>query len=103
MVIVACDAHKPGVGVNVYVVVAKLFNAGDQVPVMALFEVVGNAAKLTPIQIALTWLKVGVTIGFTVTLVAAEVVEHPPFETVTEYEPAVLTVIDGVVAPLLHK
>ena len=44
---------------------------------MALFEVVGNAAKLAPIQIALTWLKVGVTIGFTVTLVAAEVAEHP--------------------------
>jgi hypothetical protein len=33
IVIVVVVAHKPGVGVNVYVVVAVLFGAGDQVPV----------------------------------------------------------------------
>ena len=31
--LVAVSAHCPGAGVNVYVVVARLFNAGDQVPV----------------------------------------------------------------------
>lgn len=41
--------------------------------------------------------------AFTVTTVAADVAEHPePFVTVTVYEPAVLTVIDCVVAPVDH-
>lgn len=45
----------------------------------------------------------GVTV-FTVTTVAADVAEHPlPSVTVTEYEPDELTVIDCVVAPLLHN
>jgi len=34
MVIVAVEAHCPAVGVKVYRVVAALFNAGDQVPVI---------------------------------------------------------------------
>ena len=46
--------------------VAVLFNAGDHVPVMLLSEVVGNAAKAPPEQIAATGLKVGVAIGLTV-------------------------------------
>lgn len=42
--------------------------------------------------------------GFTVTTVAAEVPVQPPaWVTVTVYDPAVLTVIDCVLAPLLHK
>ena len=41
-------AHKPAVGVKVYVVVARLFNPGDQVPVTALFEVVGKAESTSP-------------------------------------------------------
>ena len=48
MVIVAVVAHCPAVGVNVYVVVAVLFKAGDQVPVMLLFDVVGRAFKVAP-------------------------------------------------------
>ena len=52
MVIVVPVAHWPAFGVNVYVVVAVLFNAGDHVPVIPLFEVVGNADKLAPEQIA---------------------------------------------------
>jgi hypothetical protein len=40
--------------------------------------------------------------GFTVTLVAGEVLLHPLVTTVTLYVPVVLTVIDCVVAPLLH-
>ena len=34
--------------------------AGDQVPVIPLFEVVGNADKLAPEQIELTCVNVGV-------------------------------------------
>jgi hypothetical protein len=38
--------------------------------------------------------------GFTVTVVGADVAEHVPFDTVTEYVPEVETVIDCVVAPV---
>ena len=61
IVMVAVDAQSPVVGVNVYVVVAVLFIAGDQVPVIELFEVVGNAANVAPEQIAATCVKVGAT------------------------------------------
>jgi hypothetical protein len=58
---VAVVAHCPAVGVKVYVVVAVLFNAGDQVPVIPLFDVIGNADKLAPEQIGATAVNVGVT------------------------------------------
>ena len=54
-------AHCPAVGVKVYVVVAVLFNAGDHVPVMPLFDVAGNAERAAPEQIGSTAAKVGVT------------------------------------------
>ena len=41
-------AHCPAVGVNVYVVVAWLFKAGLQVPVMLFREDDGKADKLSP-------------------------------------------------------
>ena len=41
-------AHCPTVGVKVYVVVAWLFKAGDQVPVIPLIELVDNADKFPP-------------------------------------------------------
>lgn len=59
-------AHWPFVGVKVQVVVAKLFNAGDHVPVIELFEVVGNAETVAPEQIGFIGVNNGVTIGFTV-------------------------------------
>ena len=37
-----------------------MFNAGNHVPEMPLFEVVGNAAKVSPVQIAATVVNVGV-------------------------------------------
>ena len=40
--------HSPEVGVKVYVVVAWLFSAGLQVPVIPFSEFVGNAAKTSP-------------------------------------------------------
>jgi len=54
IVIVVVVAHSPAVGVNVYVVVAVLFNAGLQVPVMPLLEVIGNADKVAPEHISAT-------------------------------------------------
>ena len=70
-------AHCPAVGVNVYVVVAVLFNAGLQLPVMPLVDVVGSAAKAAPEQIGATAVKVGVTFGLTV-IVNVVVVAHCP-------------------------
>ena len=71
MVIVAVVAHRPSVGVKVYSVVAVLFNAGDQVPVIPLLEVVGKADKVPPEQMAATCAKVGVAPTFTVMVIVA--------------------------------
>ena len=68
-------AHWPADGVNVYVVVAVLFNAGAQVPVIPLLEVVGNADKVAPEQIGATTVNVGVIFGLTV-MVNVAVVAH---------------------------
>ena len=62
-------------GVNVYVVVAVLFNAGDHVPVIPFNEVVGNADKIPPEQIGATALNVGITLLLTV-IVNEAVVAH---------------------------
>ena len=43
-----------------------MFNAGAHVPVIPLFEVVGNADKVAPLHIAATCVKVGVTFALTV-------------------------------------
>ena len=74
---VVAVAHCPAVGVNAYVVVVVLFNAGDQVPVILLRDVVGKAANAAPGQIAATGLKVGVTVGLIV-IVNVVVVAHCP-------------------------
>ena len=49
-VIVVLLAHWPESAVNVYKVVTKLLTAGDQLPVIALVEVVGKAANVAPGQ-----------------------------------------------------
>jgi hypothetical protein len=51
--------------------------AGDQVPVTALVDVVGKAAKVAPEQIADTAVNVGVTVGLTV-IVKLAVLAHCP-------------------------
>ena len=58
-VMVVFVAHCPAVGVNVYVVVAVLFIAGVQTPVMLLFDVVGSVNE-PPAQIAAICANVGV-------------------------------------------
>jgi hypothetical protein len=52
-----------------------LSKAGDHVPVIPLFDVVGNADKLTPEQMELISVNVGVIFGFTVIVIDA-VVAH---------------------------
>jgi hypothetical protein len=46
--------------------VVKLFNAGDQVPVIELLEVVGKADKTAPEHIGFTELNEGIILGVTV-------------------------------------
>jgi hypothetical protein len=48
--------------------VAVLFSAGDQEPVMPLFEVVGSGLSAAPSQIGATEEKVGTVPAITVTL-----------------------------------
>ena len=54
-----------------------MFKAGDHVPVIPLFEVVGKAANAVPSHTAATAVNVGVTFGFTV-IVIVVVVAHCP-------------------------
>ena len=61
IVIVVIAAHCPGLGVNVYVVVAVLFNAGAHVPGIPLLLVVGNGFNIPPLHIGATCVNVGVT------------------------------------------
>ena len=86
-------AHCPDEGVNVYDVVAVLFNAGDHVPFIPFVDVVGKDDKLVPEHIEDTWLNVGVTGVLTETLVELDVEEHPfAFVTLTVYEPELVVV-----------
>lgn len=52
-----------------------MFNAGDQVPLTPLLEVVGKGFNVPPIQIAGTCVNVGVRIGLT-TIVIVVVLAH---------------------------
>ena len=55
--------------------VAVLLSAGAHVPVIALFDVVGNAASGSPEQMGATAVNVGVMFGLTV-IVNVVVVAH---------------------------
>ena len=77
MVNVAEVAHCPAVGVNVYVVVDVLFNAGDHVPLIPLVEVVGSGLNTSPEHIGETWLKVGAVFKFTLMVNVAEFAHCP--------------------------
>ena len=67
-------AHCPVVGVKVYVVVAVLLIVGDHVPLIALFDVVGNVNE-PPVHIAFICVNVGLTAGLTLTVMVV-VLEH---------------------------
>ena len=71
-------AHRPAVGVKVYVPVAVLLTvAGFQFPVIPSFDVRGRTGGVAPPQIAVITEKVGVTTGLTIT-VRIWVVAHCP-------------------------
>ena len=54
-----------------------MFNAGDHVPFIPLFDVVGKAAKLPPEQIGATAVNVGVVLGLTVIVKVVELAHCP--------------------------
>ena len=54
-----------------------MFKAGDHVPVILLFDVVGKGDKASPVQIGETAVKVGVTFGFTVMVNVVVVAQSP--------------------------
>ena len=84
-------------------VVAVLFNAGDQVPVtgIVLVDDNGNACSVAPVHIAATAGNVGVTFWFTVTVYVV-VVAHWPLSGVNVYTPlAVLLTTGGNQVPLI--
>ena len=100
IVSVVVVAHWPAVGVNVYVVVAVLSNAGDQVPVIPLFDVVGNGVNAAPEQIAATGVNVGVTFALTV-IVSVVVVAHCPAVGVNVYVVVVVLSNAGDQVPVI--
>src|SRR5687767_576931 len=76
-VIVAVLAHSPFRSEERRVGKVVVLMAGLHVPGMLLFEVPGSV-KVPPSQIAGTCVNVGVTFGFTVTVIVA-VLAHSPF------------------------
>ena len=81
-------AHCPGSGVNVYVVVTVLSNAGDQLPLTPLLLVLDNV-KESPLQISEIGSNKGVVGAGPLTVIVAD--ETQPFAsvTVTVYVPSV--------------
>ena len=55
-----------------------MFKAGVHVPVIPLFDVVGNGAKEEPAQISEIGLKLGVILGLTEMVIVAMVAHCPP-------------------------
>ncbi len=85
---------------KVYCVVAVLFKAGDHVPVIPLFEVVGKAAKVAPAQIVATCVNVGTMFGFT-SMVIVVVVAHNPAVGVKVYKVVAALFSAGDQVPLM--
>lgn len=93
-------AHNPAVGVNVYVVVALLFIAGLQVPVIPFVDVVGNAGIEAPEQYGPAELKVGVTLGVIV-IVRVVCAAHWPAVGVKVYIAVFVLLIAGLHVPVI--
>jgi len=86
--------------VNVYVVVVVLSKAGDQVPVIPLFEVVGSGVKVAPEHIDPTAVNVGVMLELT-TIVMEAVVAHWPASGVKVYVVVVVLSKAGNQVPVM--
>ena len=81
-------------------VVAVLFIAGAHVPLMALLEVVGNEAIVSPVQIGDTAVKVGIIAEFTV-IDNVVVFAHCPAVGVNVYRVVVVLFSTGDQAPFI--
>ena len=77
-----------------------MFSAGDQVPVMPLLDVVGNADKVAPEQMGATAVKVGVIFGLTV-IVKVVVVAHCPAVGVNVYVVVAVLSKTGAQVPVM--
>jgi hypothetical protein len=98
--VVVDKAQTPVVGVNVYVVVAVLFNAGDHTPVMPSFDGVCNAVIVAPAQYELTVVNVGVTLGV-ITIVIVCVTAQIPVLGVKVYVVVAVLFIAGDQLPVI--
>ena len=85
---------------KVYFVVAVLFNAGDQVPVILFKEVVGKGARVAPEQIGATVLNKGV-IEVLTTMVVFTLVAHCPASGVKVYSVVAKLFIAGAQLPII--
>ena len=75
--------------------------AGFQVPVIELVDVVGKTGRVEPEHIGAMAVKVGVTVGFTVTLIVVPIA-HSPILGVKLYIPeVVLLTIAGLQVPVI--
>lgn len=77
MVKAVVSAHCPASGVNIYVVVAVLFIAGDQVPLIPFIEVVDKVFNVSPVQIDCIELKLGSIKLLTVIIIVALLAHCP--------------------------
>tara|TARA_B110000967_G_scaffold171717_1_gene182329 strand:- start:241 stop:567 length:327 start_codon:yes stop_codon:yes gene_type:complete len=80
--------------------VVVLSNAGLQIPVIPLLEVVGNADNISPEQIAATGVNIGVMIGFTV-IVILVATAHSPIVGVKRYKVVVVLSNAGLHTPVI--
>ena len=80
--------------------VAVLFKAGDQVPLIPFSDVVGNGTSVVPEQIAATVLNVGVMFGLTI-IVKVVVVAHCPAVGVNVYVVVVVLFSAGDQIPVM--
>jgi hypothetical protein len=82
-------------------VVAVLFRAGAQVPVILFIDVVGSGESIVPEQTGATAANVGVTIGLTI-IVNVVVVAHCPAVGVNVYVVVVVLFRAGAHVPVIE-
>ena len=75
-------------------------SAGDQLPVIPLFEVRGSADKVSPWHIGATAVKIG-TIGVVTVTVMVAVLAHCPTDVVKVYVVVVEVLIAGDQVPVI--
>ena len=95
-------AHAPAFGVKVYVPEAVLLIvAGFQLPLMLLMDVVGKFGTVESEQMGAIALKVGVTLGVTVTEILTALAHAPEFGVKVYVPEAVLLTVAGFQLPLM--